>query len=163
MNTENNKTSELHKFVLNLSPRLELRSSNKHYPIQNLPIYYMWKNIRQKYKNNKLQIIAPTWNDEFELPDGSYSVSDIQNYIEYIIKKHETLPTNLPFHIYTNRFNNRLVFKIKNGCKPELRTPETTKLFGSAKKLINKTKNGENVLSLEIVEVVLVQCNKVDN
>ena len=73
------------------------------------------------------------------------------------------MPTNPPIHIYTNRFNNRLVLKIKNGCKPELPTAETTKLFGSAKKLIKKTKNGENVLSLEVAEVVLVQCNKVDN
>ena len=52
-----------------------------------LPIYYTWKNIRKQYKNNKLKIIAPTWNDKFQLPDGSYSVSDIQVYIEYVIKK----------------------------------------------------------------------------
>ena len=64
-----------------------------------MSIYYTWKNIRQQYKNNKLKIIAPTWNDEFELPDGSYSVSDFQNFIEYIIKSHETLPTNPPIHI----------------------------------------------------------------
>ena len=70
INTKNSKTSELHKFVLNLLQRLDLRSSNKHVAIQNLPIYYTWKNIRQHYKNNKLKIIAPTWNDEFELPDS---------------------------------------------------------------------------------------------
>ena len=63
------------------------------------------------YKNNKLKIIAPTWNVELELPDGSYSVSDIQDYIEYIIKKHETLSTNAPIHIHINRINNRLVLK----------------------------------------------------
>ena len=65
---------------------------NKHVAhLQNLSLYYTWKNIKRQYKNNNLKIIVPTWNDEFELPDGSYSVSDIQDYIEYVIKKHETL------------------------------------------------------------------------
>ena len=77
MNTKNIKTNEPHKFVLNLSQRLDLRSSNKHVAFPNLYIYYKWKNIRKQYKNIKLRIIAPTWNAEFELPDGSYSVSDI--------------------------------------------------------------------------------------
>ena len=85
-------------------------------------------------------------------------MSDIQDYIEYIIKKHETLTKIPPIHVYINRINNRLVFKIK-----ELQTHETMKLFGSTKKLIDKTKNGENVLSLEVVEVVLVQCNLIEN
>ena len=79
----------------------------------------------KQYKNNKLKIIAPTWNLEFELPDGSYSVSDIQDYIEYIIKNHKTLTTIPPIHVYINRINNRLVFKIKHGYKLELQTPET--------------------------------------
>ena len=70
-------------------------------------------------------IIARTWNDEFELPDASYSVSDIQDYIKDIIKKRETFPH---IHVYINRINNRLVFKIKDGCKLELQTPETMKL-----------------------------------
>ena len=108
-------------------------------------------------------MIAPTWNDEFELPDGSYSVSDIQDYIKYIIKKHETLITIPPIHLYINRINNILVFKIKDGYKLELQTAKTMKLFGSTKKVIDKTKNGEKVLNLEVVEVVLVQCNFVDN
>ena len=71
MNTDNSNTSELQKFVLNLSQGLDLRSSNKHVALQNLSIYYTWKNITQQYENNKLKIIAPTWNDEFELLDGS--------------------------------------------------------------------------------------------
>ena len=125
MNMENNKTNEPHKFVLNLLQRLDLRSSDKYVALENLSIYYTWKNIRKQYKNNKLKIIAPTWNDEFELPDGSYSVSDIQDYIEYIIKKHETLTAIPPIHVYINRINNRLVFKIKDGYKLGLQTPET--------------------------------------
>ena len=90
-------------------------------------------------------------------------MSEIQDYIKYIIKKHETLPTNPPTHIYINRINNRLAFKIKSGYKLELQTPETMKLFGSTKKLIDKTKNEENVLSLQVAEVVLVKFNLVDN
>ena len=134
MNMENSETSEPHKFVLNLSQRLGLRSSDKHVALQKLSIYYTWKNIRKQYKNNKLKIIARTWNDEFELPDGSYSVSDIQDYTEYIIKKHETLTTIPPIHVYINKINNRLVFKIKDGYKLELQTRETMKFFGSIKK-----------------------------
>ena len=149
MNTENSKTNEPHKFVLNMSQRLDLRSSDKHVALQNSFIYYTWKNIRKQYKNNKLKIIAPTWNDEFELPDGSYSVSDIQDYTEYILKKHEALTAIPPIHVYTNRNNNKLVFKIKDGFKLELQTPETMKLFGSTKKLIDKTKNGEKVPSIK--------------
>ena len=126
-------------------------------------IYYTWKNIRKQYKNNKLKIIAPTWNDEFELPDSSYSVSDIRVYIEYIIKKHETLTTIPPIYVYMNRINNRLVFEIKDGYKLELQRLETVKLFGSKEKLIEKTKSGENVPSLGVVEVVLTQCNLVYN
>ena len=74
MNTENSKTNEQHKFVLNLSQRLDLKRSNKHVFLENVSIYLTWKSIRQQYKNNKLKIIAPMWNDEFELLDGSYSM-----------------------------------------------------------------------------------------
>ena len=94
MITENSKTNKPHKFILNLSQRLDLQNSNKHVAVQGFSICYTSKNIRQQYRNNKFKIIAPPWSDEFKLPDGSYSVSDIQDYIEYIIKKHETLPTN---------------------------------------------------------------------
>ena len=91
------------------------------------------------------------------MPDGSYSASDIQDYIKYIIKKYEKLKTIPPIHVYINKINIRLVFKIKYGYKLELQTSETMKLFGSIKKLIDKTKNGEKY------QVVLVQCNLVDN
>ena len=80
MNTENSKTSEPHKFVLSLLQRLDLKSLNKHIALQNLPIYNIRKNVGQQYKNNKLKIIFPTWNNDFELPDSSYSVPDTQDY-----------------------------------------------------------------------------------
>ena len=102
------------------------------------------------------------------MPDGSYSVSDIQDYTEYIIKNHETLTAIPPICVYVIRINNRLVFEIKDGCKLELQTPETIKLFGSTKKSMSKKnrkekKNGENISGREVVEVVFVQCNLVDN
>ena len=126
-------------------------------------IYYSLRNIRKQYKNNKLKIIALTWNDEFELLDGSYSVSDIQYYIKYIIKKHEILTTITPIYIYINRINNRLVFKIKDGYKLELKTPKTMKLSGTTKRLIDKTKRGRKRTKSEVFEEYLVQCNLVDN
>ena len=91
MNTKNSKTNEPHNFAFNSSQRLDIRSSNKHVPLQTLSIYHTMKYIRKQYRNNKLKIIAPTRNDEFELPDGSYSVSDIQDFIEYIIKRNMKL------------------------------------------------------------------------
>ena len=122
MNTGNSKTDEPHKFVLNLPQRLDLRSSNKYVAIQKSSIYHTWKNIKQQHKNNKYKIIAPTWNNEFELPDGSYSISDIQDYIEYIIKKYETLTAIFRTHVYINKINNKSVFKVKDGYKLGLKT-----------------------------------------
>ena len=121
------------------------------------------KNIKSEYNNNKFKIYAPTWNDEFNLPNGSYSVSDIEDYFEYIIKKHETIADNPPAQIYVNQIKNRIVFKIKTDYKLELLTEETMQLLGSSKKDIDKNKDGEIVPRLEIVEVVLVHCNLVNN
>ena len=98
-----------------------------------------------------------------DLPDGSYSVSDIQNYFELIIKKHETLIENPPIQIYPNKIKNRIVFKIKTGYKLELLTPKTMKLLGSTKKDVDSDKNSGNVSKLESFEVALVHCNLVKN
>ena len=97
------------------------------------------------------------------MPDGSYNISEIQSYIEYIIKKHETIGGNAPILIYTNTINNRIVFKIKTGYKLELLSKETMKLLGSTKNIIDSDKNSESVPRLENVEVVLVHCNLVNN
>ena len=83
--------------------------------LANLSIYYTWKNIKSAYNNNKFKISAPTWNDEFDLPDGSYSIADIQDYFEFIIKKHETLTENLLVQIYPNKIKSRIVFELKTG------------------------------------------------
>ena len=102
-------------------------------------------------------------NNEFELPDGSYSVSDIQGYFEYILKKHEEDIDKPSVQIYVNKIENRVTFKIKNGYSLELLTPETKKLLGSTKNKITKDKYGENVAHLEITEVVLAHCNIITN
>ena len=129
--------------------------------LANLSIYYSWKKIKSEYNNNKFKVSAPTWNDTFALPDVSYSIDDIQDYFEFIIKKHETLTENPPVEIHPNKIKNRIVFKIKTGYKLELLTPEAMRLLGSTKKDVEKNKNGEIVLKLESVEVVLVNCNLV--
>ena len=131
--------------------------------LSNLSIYYTWKNIKSSYNNNKFKISAPTWNDKFELPDGSYSVSDIQDYFEYILKKHGENINNPSLRIYVNKIENRITFKIKTGYSLELVTPETMKLLGSTKNKITKDKNSENEPHLEITEVILVHCNIVNN
>ena len=117
MNIENSKTNEPHRFKLELTDKLNLKNPNKNMALANLSIYYTWKNIKSEYKNNKLKISAPTWNDTFDLPDGSYSVSDIQDYFEFIIKKHETLTEVAPIQIDPNKIKTRTVFKIKTGYK----------------------------------------------
>ena len=83
---------------------------------------------------------APIWNKTFDLPDCSYSIDDVQDYFEFIIKKHETLTENPPVQIYPNKIKNRIVFKIKTGYNLELLTPVTMKLLGSTKKLLTKIK-----------------------
>ena len=84
MKSENSKTSEPHLLILKLTDKLYLRRGEKSVALWSLTIYYTWKNIKSSYNNNKFKISAPTWNDKFELPDGSYSASDIQDYFEYI-------------------------------------------------------------------------------
>ena len=107
-------------------------------------------------KKNNFKISAPTWSDDFELPDGSYSISVIQDYFEYILKKHSESVDNPSIKIYVNKIENRLTFKVKNGYYLGRLTPETMKLLGSSKKKITKDKS-------DIVELVLNYCNLVNN
>ena len=155
MNTENSKTSKPHRFKLDSTDKLNLKNLNENMDLTNLRIYYTWKNIKSEYKNNKFKISSPTWNDTFDLPDGFYSIEDIQDYFEFIIKKHETLTENPPTQIYPIKIKNKIVFKIKTGYILEYLTPETMRLLGSAKKDVDSDKKGENVPKLESVEVVL--------
>ena len=170
MNSENSKTPKPHVLVLKLTNKLDLRIGKKVIALSNLSIYHTRKKIKSSYNNNKFKMSAPTWNDEFKLPDGSYSVSDIQDCFEYILKKHGEDIDKPSIQIYVNKIENRVkikngysTFKIKNGYSLELLTPATMKLLGSTKYKITKDKNRENVPHLEIPEVVLVHCNIVNN
>ena len=129
MNSKNSKTSEYHNLVLKLAYKFDLKRGQKSVTLSNLSIYYTWRNIKTSYNNNKFGISAPTWSDEFELPDGSYSISDIQDYFEYILKKHSENVDNPSIKIYIKKIENRITFKIKTGYYLELLTQETQKLL----------------------------------
>ena len=133
MNLENDKTSKPSVSVLKLTNKLDFKIS------------------------------APTWNDKFELPDRSYSISDILNYFEYILKNHNESIDNSSIRIYVNKIENRITFKIKKEYYVELLTPEKMKLTGNTENKITKDKDGENVPYLEITVVILVHCNIVNN
>ena len=163
MNTKNSKTNEPHMFKYNLIDKLDLKNPNKNMALANLSIYYTWRNVKSIYKNNKFKISAPTWKETFDLPDRSYNIPAIQNYFEYVIKKHETIADTAPMLIDANNVINRIVFKIKTGYKLELLSEETMKLLGSTSNIIDKDNNSETVPNLENIEVILVHCNLVNN
>ena len=163
MNSENSKTSKPHILKLKLTDKLDLRNGEKVIALSNLSIYYTWKNMKSSYNNNKLKISAPTWNEEFTLPNGSYSISHIQDYLKYILKKHGENTDKPSIQIYVNKIGNMITFKIKNGYCLELLTKETMELLGSTESKISKDKNAENVPHIEITEVVLVHFNMVNN
>ena len=102
-------------------------------------------------------------DDKFELPNGSYSVSDIQDYFEYNLEKHGEDIDEASVQILVNKIENKITFKVKKGYSLELLTPETMKLLESTKNKIIKDKNGENVPHLEITDVVLIHCDIVNN
>ena len=106
MDSENSRISEYQVLMFNLTNKLDLRRGQKTVALSNLSINYTWKNIKSSYNNNKFKISAPTWSEEFELPDGSYSVSDIQDYFEYILKKHSESVDNPSIRIYVNKIEN---------------------------------------------------------
>ena len=125
----------------------------------------MWKNIKSKYNNSKFKISDPTWSETFDLPDGSYEISDIQDYFLKMIPKHESTIKNneeSPVLIYPNKLKNRIVFKVKTGYKLELLSKKTQKLLGDGL-VIDKNKNSNNVPQLDQVEYVLLHCNLVRN
>ena len=107
----------------------------------NLSIYYTWKNIKSAYNNNQFKISAPTWNVEFHLPDGSYSIAGIQDYFKFVIKKHETLTENPAVQIYPYKIRNIIFFKAKTGYKLEVLSPKTMKLLESTNKDVDQNKD----------------------
>ena len=124
MNSENRKNSEPPVLTLKLTNKLDWGIGEKVITLSNLSIYYTWKNVKSSYNNNKIKVSAPTRNDEFELPDGLYSVSNSQDYFEYIYKKHGEDIDKPSIQIHVNKIEKRVTFKIKNGYSLELLTPE---------------------------------------
>ena len=133
MNSENSKTFKPHVLTLKLTSKLDLRLGEKVIALSNLKKH---RNIKNLYKNNKFKISKATWNDEFALPDGSYSVTDIQGYFGYILEKHRKDINEPSVQIYVNKIENRITFKIKNEYSLEILTSETMKLLGSIKNKI---------------------------
>ena len=145
INSENSRTSEYHVLVLKLIDKLDLRNQ-KSVALSNLSNSDTWKNIKSSYNNNRFKISAPTWSDEFVLPDTLYLISDIQDYFEYTLKKHNENVDNPSIRIYVNKIENRITFKIKNGYYLELLTPETMKLLGST----------ESKIKIRMVKICLI-------
>ena len=153
MNSKESQTSKLHVLILKFADKFVLRRGGNEITSSNRSIYYTWKNINSSQNNNKFKISVLTWN-EFELHDGSRSVSDIyhgQNFDNPSVK------------IYVNKRENKITFKVKNGYSLKLLKPEIMKLLGSTKNKRTADRNGENILHVEITEVVLVYCNIVNN
>ena len=165
MSTESSKTSDPNIFKLYFTDKIDLRG-NKKITLSDLSIHYTWYNIKEQYNNNKFRLSGPTWSEDVSIPDGSYEISQIQNYfLDKVIKKPESnIKSNeqSPILIYANRILNRVTFRIKAGYELELLTNETMRLLGDGP-IIDTTKNSENVPKLEIVRNVLVFCNLVEN
>ena len=151
MKSKHSKTSRPHVLILRFTNKLDLRRGENRIALSNLKIHYNCKNIKSSYNNNKFKTSAPTWNYKFELPDRSDSVSDIQDYFEYTLKKHGESIDNPSVKIYVNKTENRITFRIENWYSLELLTSETVKLLGSMENKITKDKSGENVPDLEII------------
>ena len=134
MNTENGKTSDSNRYRLYFTDKLDLRE-NKTISLVSLYLYYTLEHVKAEYKNSKFKITAPTWDEAFDLPDGSYTIASIQDYFLWIIKKHEpTIKSSekSPILIYPNIIKTRTIFKIKTGYKLHMLTIETMDLLGDA-------------------------------
>ena len=83
INSKTREKSDPHRLLLNVTDKIDIRRNEKYIALSNLSIYYTCKNIKKSFKNNKFKMSALTWNEEFELPDGSYSISNIQDYVKY--------------------------------------------------------------------------------
>ena len=160
MNSENSKTSKLHFLILKRTNKLDLRIGEKIIALSNLSIYYMRKNIKSSYNNNKFKISVSTWNDNYLMDRILYQIfkTILRNF-----KKAWRNNDKPSVQIYVNKIENKVTFKIEDGYSLEILAPETMKLLGSTKNKIAKDKNGENIPHLEITEIVLVHCDIVNN
>ena len=154
MNSKNSKTNEPNRFKYDLTDKLDLKNPNKNMTLANLSIYCTWKNVKSTYNNNKFKISAPTWNETFDLPDGSYNISEIQDYIEYIIKKHETIGENAPILIYANIISaeatgdligNKIADRITKSAKNK-EQKEDDRIMEEAQEIIIPPKKREQII-----------------
>lgn len=148
MNSENRKTSDIHRLRLSHMDRISLPSGDNHVALLDLSIYYTWKNIKTTFENNQFRNLETILNEKFELSVGSQSVSDIQIYFEYILRKHVTVTDQPPVQIHVNKFQNKVTLKIK--------TPKIQNLLASTEEKLTKDKMDENVSRLDITEMVLL-------
>ena len=166
INSKASKVSDLHRLIFYISYKINLKASDK-YVASTTQVYREYIKVQKEIMSLKFQLIHGMKN----LRDGSYSVSDIQGYFQYITEKHETLlgqktkrvTDNPPITINVKKIENEITFKIKTAYYLELSTPESTKLLGSSKIHITKDKNLENMLHLEIIEVIFFHCNTDNN
>ena len=118
MSTESSKTSDPNIFKLYFTDKVDLRG-NKKIALSDLSIHYTWYNTKEQYNNNKFRLSGPTWSEDVNIPDGSYEISQIQNYfLDKVIKKHESnIKSNeqSPILIYANRILNRVILELKQG------------------------------------------------
>ena len=161
MTTENSATNEPHRFRINLRDKINLKVPHRHLALSSASLYYTWKNVTKAAGNGKFKIKTGTWEEEFELPEGSYSVADVNGYFQYIIKKHTT-DTDL-LSVFVNRILNRVAFKMKSGVSLELMNDATKRFLGSSKSVITGEINGDLVPKVETVQTVLIHCNLVNN
>ena len=155
-------TAKNHRFRLNLRSKINLKVLHRHIALSNLSIYYSWRNVTKKLNNGKFKIMTPSWNEEFELPEGSYTVADINDYFQFIVEKH-TKDHKDDIKIYVNKTANRVTFKLKTGVILELMTPETQRFLGSSTNAITSEINGDLAPQMKSTDVVLVHCNLVND
>ena len=152
INSKNSKTSDLHRIILNLTDKTNLKISDKYVALSNDSIYYTWKNIKKSYKNIKFELSAPTWNEKFGLPDELYFESDIQDYFQYILNVHGEKTNNLFIRIHVNKIES--YSKFNQNIISNILTSEIMELLGSTKSEITKDKNDKIATYFEITEVV---------
>ena len=152
INSKNSKTSDLHRIILNLTDKTNLKISDKYVALSNHSIYYTWKNIKKSYKNIKFELSAPTWNEKFGLPDELYFESDIQDYFQYILNVHGEKTNNLFIRIHVNKIES--YSKFNQNIIANILTSEIMELLGSTKSEITKDKNDKIATYFEITEVV---------
>ena len=148
MNSENSETSDPHRLLLNFTDKTDKRRQINILLYQILAFFIHGKIL----KNHIFKTWSPTWHEEFELPDGSYCISDVQDYFEYIFKKHGKKTVNPSIKIYIYKIEHRITFKINTGYYLKLSTREPMKLLVSTKNKIAKDENGENVSYWEVTE-----------